>query len=86
MTVKIFLAKGCFYLSGKLPVTSGILPYSQDIGRFGREYSGIVIKSHGNSDAVAFYFAIKYALDLVKKNFKEKIEEALESYYKANNK
>lgn len=48
--------------------------------------NGIVIKSHGNSDAVAFYFAIKYALDLVKKNFKEKIEEALESYYKANNK
>ena len=40
---------------------------------------GIVIKSHGGADVVAFYFAICEALAEVKKNVPERISEHLES-------
>ncbi|RKZ36300.1 MAG: phosphate acyltransferase, partial [Gammaproteobacteria bacterium] len=40
---------------------------------------GIVIKSHGGADVIAFYFAIREAAAEVKKNVPERISEHLAS-------
>ncbi|MDR2933984.1 MAG: phosphate acyltransferase PlsX [Rickettsiales bacterium] len=46
--------------------------------------NGIVIKSHGGSDYMSFYYAIHYALNFTQHQFNEKIQTALHDYYKKN--
>lgn len=43
--------------------------------------NGIVVKSHGSSDYLAFYYAIHYALNFVQQKFNDKIRAALNEYY-----
>lgn len=40
--------------------------------------NGVVVKSHGNSDAVGFYNAVKFTLDTLDHNMLQRIQEQLE--------
>ncbi len=44
--------------------------------------NGIVVKSHGSSDYLAFYYAIHYALNFAQHKLNDKIKIALQDYYK----